>query len=54
MNPALPPSELVTANALSAAIPEFIASPCMDPNLKLILDQYRRPDIHLDSGEMAA
>jgi hypothetical protein len=54
MNPALPPSELVTANALRAAIPGFIASPGLDPNLKLILDQYRRPDIHLDSGKMAA
>jgi hypothetical protein len=54
MNPALPPSELVTANALRAGIPEFISSPGMDPNLKLILDQYRRPDIHSDSGEIAA
>jgi len=54
MNPALPPSELVTANALRAAIPGFIASPGLDPNLKLILDQYRRPDIHSDSGEIAA
>jgi len=29
MNPALPPSELVTANALRTAIPEFISSPGM-------------------------
>jgi len=54
MNPALPPSELVTANALRAAIPEFISFPGMDPNLKLILDQYRSPDNHLDAREMAA
>lgn len=26
----------------------------LDPKLKKILDQYRRSDIHLDSGEMAA
>jgi len=54
MNPAMPPSELVTANALRAAIPGFISSPGMDPNLKIILDQYRHPDIHWDSQEMAA
>jgi hypothetical protein len=54
INPLLPPSELVTANALRTAIPEFFSSQGMDPKLKIILDQYRRPDIHLDSGEMAA
>jgi len=54
MNPALPPSELVTANALRAGIPELIFSPGMDPNLKIILYQYRHPDIHSGSGEMAA
>jgi len=54
MNPALPPSELVTANALRTAIPEFISSSDIDPSLKVFLDQYRQLDIHLDSGEMAA
>ena len=54
MNPALPPSELVTANALRAAIPEFFSSSLLHPKLKKILDQYRRPDIHLDSEEIAA
>jgi hypothetical protein len=54
MNPALPQSELVTANALRTAIPEFISSSDIGPNLKIILDQYRQPDIHLDSREMAA
>jgi hypothetical protein len=54
MNPDLPPSELVTANALRTAISEFISSSDIDPNLRIILDQYRQPDIHLDSGEMAA
>lgn len=54
MNPALPPSELVTANALRALIPAFFSSPEMDPNLKKILQQYRGPDIHLSSGQAAA
>jgi hypothetical protein len=54
MNPALPPSELVAANALRAAIPGFFSSPLLDPKLKKILDPYRRPDIHLDSEKIAA
>jgi hypothetical protein len=54
MNPALPPSELVAANALRAAIPGFFSSSLLDPKLKKILYQYRRPDIHLDSEEIAA
>ena len=54
MNPALPPSELVTANALRAALPAFFSSSEMDPNLRKIIDQYTRPDIHLDSGQKAA
>src|ERR1035437_4572622 len=40
MNPALPPSELVAANALRAAIPGFFSSSMLDPKLKKILDQY--------------
>jgi len=54
MNPALPSSELVAANALRAAIPGFFSSSQLDPKLKRILERYRRSDIHLDSGEMAA
>jgi hypothetical protein len=54
MNPALPPSELVTANALRTGTPAFFSSPGINPNLKKILSQYRRPDIHLDSGQRAA
>jgi hypothetical protein len=54
MNPALPPSELVAANALRAAIPGFFSSSQMDPKLKKILDQYGRSYIHLDSAEIAA
>jgi hypothetical protein len=54
MNPLLPPSELVTANALRTAIPAFFTSMEIDPNLKKIIEKYRHADIHWDSGEMAA
>jgi hypothetical protein len=54
MNPALPPSELVAANALRSAIPGFFASSEMDPSLRKILNIYRRNDIHCDSGQKAA
>ena len=54
MNPALPPSELVVANALRSAIPRFFSSSQLDPKLKKILHQYRRSDIHLHSEEIAA
>jgi hypothetical protein len=54
MNPALPPSELVVANALRSAIPRFFSSSQLDPKLKKILNQYRRSDIHLHSEEIAA
>ena len=54
MNPALPPSELVAANALRAAIPGFFSTSLLDPKLKKILDQYRPSDIHLDSEAIAA
>jgi hypothetical protein len=54
MNPALPPSELVTANALRTAIPAFFTSTEINPDLKKIIDKYRHPDIHWDSGKRAA
>ena len=54
MNPALPPSELVAANALRADIPGFFSSSQLDPKLKKIVDQYRRSDIDSDSQEIAA
>lgn len=54
MNPALPPSELVVANALRSAIPRLFSSSQLDPKLKKILNQYRRSDIHLHSEEIAA
>jgi hypothetical protein len=54
MNPALPPSELVVANALRTAIPGFFSSSHVNPKLKKILDHYRRSDFHLDSEKRAA
>ena len=54
MNPAAPPSELVAANALRAALPEFFSASLFDPKLKKILVQYGRLDIHLDSEQIAA
>jgi hypothetical protein len=54
MNPALPPSELVAANALRAAIPGSFSSSQLDPKLKKILDMYGRSDIHLDYSEEIA
>jgi hypothetical protein len=54
MNLALPPSELVVANALRSAIPRFFSSSQLDPKLKKILDQYSRPDIHSHLEEIAA
>ena len=54
MNPLLPPSELVTANALRTAIPAFFASMEIDPNLKKTIDKYRHPNIHWDSDQRAA
>jgi hypothetical protein len=54
MNPALPSSELVAANALREALPGFFSFSRLDPKLKKILEQYRRSEIHLNSQEIAA
>jgi hypothetical protein len=54
MNPMLPPSELVAANALRAAIPAFFSASQLDPNFRKILDIYGRPDIHSDPKQFAA
>ena len=54
MNPGLPPSELVVANALRTGIPEFISSPGLDPNLTKFWQNYRDPDPGLDTGTTAA
>jgi len=54
MNPAMPPSELITSNALRSALPEFIAVPALAPDLTKILDKYRRHDPPPDAERMAA
>ena len=54
MNPAMPPSELITSNALRVTLPEFIAVPALAPDLTKILTQYRRHDPPFDEELMAA
>jgi hypothetical protein len=54
MNPGLPPSELVVANALRTGIPEYFSSPEMDPSLAKFWQNYRDPDPDLDTGTTAA
>lgn len=54
MNPSLPPSELVVANALRTGIPEYYSSPELDPNLMKFWQDYRTPDPDLDTGTSAA
>ena len=44
MNPALPPSERVVANALRTAIPAFFSFPQLDPSLRKITEKYARYD----------
>ena len=54
MNPALPPSELIVANALRTAIPTFFSFPKSDPILKKIIDNYYRFDLDSVTDRMAA
>lgn len=54
MNPSLPPSELVVANALRTGIPEFFSSPEMDPTLAKFRQDYGTPNPHLDDRQAAA
>lgn len=54
MNPSLPPSELVVANALRTCIPEFFSSPELDPTLAKFRQDYGTPNPHLDAGPVAA
>jgi hypothetical protein len=54
MNPAMPPSELITSNAPRVTLPEFIAVPALAPDLTKILAQYRRHDPPPDEKLMAA
>ena len=54
MNPALPPSELIVANALRTAIPAFFSFPYLDADLKKLVVKYHRYDLDLDASRMAA
>ena len=53
MNPAMPPSELVVANALRTGLPEFFAVCDLVPGLKKIAKAYRRYDVPLEGLRMA-
>ena len=54
MNPAMPPSELVVANALRTGLPAFFAVCNLVPGLKKIVEAYRRYDAPLEGLRMAA
>ena len=54
MNPAMPPSELVVANALRTGLPAFFAVCNLVPGLKKLVDTYRRYDVPLEGPRMAA
>ena len=53
MNPAMPPSELVVANALRTGLPAFFAVCGLMPGLKKIVDAYRRYDVPQEGLRMA-
>jgi hypothetical protein len=54
MNAALPPSELIVANALRSALPVFIAVPALAPDLTKIMAKYHRHDPPPEGERMAA
>ena len=54
MNPALPPSELIVANALRVGIPTLFAVPALAPDLTKITDHYRRHDPPSEIHKMVA
>ena len=54
MNPAMPPSELIVANALRITLPVFLAVRAFAPDLTKIIDKYRRHDPPSDAQPMAA
>jgi hypothetical protein len=54
MNPAMPPSELIVANALRCTIPTFFSVPVFAPDLAKIMHKYRRHDPPPDTERMAA
>lgn len=54
MNTAMPPSELVVANALRTGLPAFFAVCDLVPGLKKIVEAYRRYDVPQESLRRAA
>ena len=54
MNPAMPPSELVVANALRTGLPAFFAVCDLVPGLKKLVQTYRRYDVPQEGLRMAA
>lgn len=54
MNPALPPSELIVANALRSSLPALFAFPNLDSSLKKIITSYSRDDPDSATTRMAA
>jgi hypothetical protein len=54
MNPDMPPSELIVANALRESLPIFIAVPALAPDLTKIMRKYRRLDPPSDTNQLAA
>ena len=54
MNPTMPPSELIVANALRVSIPTLFAVPTLAPDLTKIMEEYRRHDPRSAFHKMAA
>ena len=54
MNAAMPPSELVVANALCTGLPAFFAVCDLVPGLKKLVDSYRRCDLPREGIRIAA
>ena len=54
MNPAMPPSELIVANALRSSLPLFLTVPTLAPDLTKIMLKYCKHDPPSDEDRMAA
>jgi DDE superfamily endonuclease len=54
MNAAMPPSELVVANALRTGLPAFFTVCDLVPGLKKLVEAYRRDDVPREGLRMAA
>jgi hypothetical protein len=53
MNPALPPSELVVANALRSSLPVFFSVPAFAPDLTKIMSKYFLNDLSSGADHLA-